>query len=148
MLWPIQIPDHAIRSKKSTCKFPSYINDCLRPYIDDFAVCYLEDILIYLTNQKEHEEHVPHVLQWLREFCLYCKGEKCQFQVSEVGFLEFVITPDGVGRNQTESPLSRTSRHRDQLEMSRYCSDSWTSTQDLSGNMPRWPFHWWNYQRN
>ena len=37
------------------------------------------------------------VLQRLKEFGLYCKAEKCQFGVSEVGFLGFVITPDGVG---------------------------------------------------
>src|SRR5882757_7029225 len=31
------------------------------------------------------------------EFGLYCKAEKCQFGVLEVGILGFVITPDGVG---------------------------------------------------
>jgi len=76
--------------------FQSYIDDCLRPYIDDFAVCYLDDILIYSTNEKDHEEHVRQVLQRLKEFGLYCKAEKCQFGVSEVGFLGFVITPNGV----------------------------------------------------
>ena len=60
-------------------------------------VCYLDDILIYLINEKEHEEYVRQVLQRLREFGLYCKAEKCQFGVSEVDFLAFVITPDGVG---------------------------------------------------
>ena len=37
------------------------------------------------------------MLQRLREFGLNCKAEKCQFRVSKVGFLGFVITPDGVG---------------------------------------------------
>jgi len=77
--------------------FQFYINDCLRPYIDDFAVCYLDDILIYSTNEKDHEEHVRQVLQRLKEFGLFCKAEKCQFGVSEVGLLGFVITPDVVG---------------------------------------------------
>jgi len=77
--------------------FQSYIDDCLQPYIDDLTVCYLEDILIYSTNEEEHEEHVHQVLQRLKEFGLYCKAEKCQFGVSEVGFLGFVITPGGVG---------------------------------------------------
>jgi len=45
--------------------FQSYIDHCLRPNIDDFAVCYLDDILIYSTNEKEHEEHVRQVLQRL-----------------------------------------------------------------------------------
>jgi hypothetical protein len=42
--------------------FQSDINDCLRPYIDDFAVCYVDDILIYSAHEKEHEEHVRQVL--------------------------------------------------------------------------------------
>jgi len=76
--------------------FQSYIDDCLRPYINDFMVCYLDDILIYSTNEKEHAEHVRQVLQRLKDFGLYCKAEKCQFGVSEVGFLGFVISPEGV----------------------------------------------------
>jgi len=64
---------------KVLATFQSYIDDCLRPFIDNFAVCYLDDILIYSTNEKEHEKNVRQVLQRLREFGLYCKAEKCQF---------------------------------------------------------------------
>jgi hypothetical protein len=77
--------------------FHSYVHDCLRPYIDHFAVCCLEDILIYSSNEKEHEEYVHKVLQRLGEFGLYCTGEKYSFGVSDVGFLGFVITPNEVG---------------------------------------------------
>ena len=77
--------------------FQAYIDDCLRPYIDDFAVCYLDDILIYSTNEKEYDEHVRKVLERLQEFGLYCKAEKCQFGVLEVGYLGFVISSEGVG---------------------------------------------------
>jgi len=77
--------------------FHAYIDDCLRPYIDDFTVCYLDDILIYSTNEKEQEDHVPKVLQHLQEFGLYCKAEKSQFGVREVGFLGFVINSNGIG---------------------------------------------------
>jgi hypothetical protein len=51
--------------------FQANIEDCLWPYINDFAVCYLDDILIYSTNEKEHKDHVRKVLQRLQEFCLY-----------------------------------------------------------------------------
>jgi hypothetical protein len=77
--------------------FQSYIDDCLQPYINDFAVCFLDGILIYSTNEKDHEERVRQALQRLMEFGLYCQAEKCQFGFSEVGFLGFVITPGGVG---------------------------------------------------
>jgi len=57
--------------------FQPYIDDCLQPKIDDFAVCYLDDILIYSANEKEHEEHEHQVLQRLPEFGLNCNAEKC-----------------------------------------------------------------------
>jgi len=69
--------------------FQAYMDDCLRPFIDDFAVCYLDDILIYSTDEEEHEEQVRKVLERLPEFGLYAKAEKCHFGVTEVGFLGF-----------------------------------------------------------
>jgi hypothetical protein len=72
---------------KAPATFQSYIDDWLRPYFDTFAVCYLDDILISSANEKEHEDYLSHVRQRLNEFGLYCKAKKCQFRVSEVGFL-------------------------------------------------------------
>jgi hypothetical protein len=43
--------------------FQAYIDDCLQLNIDAFTVCCLDDILINLTNQQEHEDHVRKVLQ-------------------------------------------------------------------------------------
>jgi len=77
--------------------FQYFFNDCLQPSIDDFEVRYLDDILISSTNNKEHGGHARQELQWLKEFELCCKAEKCQLGVSEVSFFGFVITPDGVG---------------------------------------------------
>jgi len=71
----------------TTATFQSYIDDCLLRYIDDFAVCYLKDILIRSANMKEHEEQVRQVLHWLKESDLCCNGQKWQFKVLEVGFL-------------------------------------------------------------
>ena len=60
-------------------------------------MCFLDDILIYSTNEKEHEDHVRMVLQRLQDFGLYCKAEKCHCGVREVGSLGFVINSDGIG---------------------------------------------------
>jgi len=76
--------------------FQSYMGDYVQPYVDDFAVCSLAGILMYSTNDTEHEEHVCQVRQHHREFGLYCKAERGQFRLSEVGFLGLVITVDGV----------------------------------------------------
>jgi hypothetical protein len=63
--------------RNAPATFQADIDDCLRPSIDDFTVCNLDNILIYTTNEKEHEYHVRHVLQCLQQFGLYCKAEKC-----------------------------------------------------------------------
>jgi len=44
------------------------------------------------------------VLRKLKQFGLYCRAEKWQFGVSDVGFLGFVITPDGVGMESDRIP--------------------------------------------
>ena len=38
--------------------FQSYIDKCLRLYLDDSTVCYLDDILIYSNTPEGHEQHV------------------------------------------------------------------------------------------
>jgi len=67
--------------------FQAYIDDWLWPYIIDFTVCYLHDILIYSTNENEHKDHARKLLERQQEFGLYCTGEKCQFGVREIGVL-------------------------------------------------------------
>jgi len=44
--------------KNAPVTFQAYIDDWLRPYIEDFTMCYLDDGLIYSANEEEHEDHV------------------------------------------------------------------------------------------
>ena len=76
--------------------FQSYINAALRPFLDKFAIAYIDDILIYSNSLEEHHEHVRTILKTLLEHGLYASLEKCQFSVEEVDFLGYVITPNGV----------------------------------------------------
>ena len=76
--------------------FQHLMNDVLREYLDDFLVIYLDDILIYSNTKSEHQHHVRLVLQRLREAGLYVKPEKCQFAVSEVSFLGYLISANGI----------------------------------------------------
>jgi len=77
--------------------FQSWVDDCLRAYIDDFVESYIADIPIHSTNEKETEEHVRQVQQRLQEDAHYWKAEQSLFGISEVGFLGVVITPEGIG---------------------------------------------------
>ena len=55
------------------------MNETLHEYLDIFVTMYLNDILIYLRNEKEHVEHVKKVLAKLRANSLLLKLEKCEF---------------------------------------------------------------------
>ena len=45
----------------------SFMNEVLSPYLDQFVVVFLDDILIYSRNEAEHLAHLRLVLQKLRE---------------------------------------------------------------------------------
>ena len=72
------------------------MNDTLREYLDLFCVVYIDNILIYSNNKKEHQEQVRKVLAKLKEAGLYAKPEKCEFSVEKTTFLGFVISADGI----------------------------------------------------
>ena len=76
--------------------FQNYINDILHEYLDDFCTAYIDDILIYSENRKEHTRHVRLILQRQREAGLQVDVQKCSFSVTEVKYLGFIITTEGV----------------------------------------------------
>lgn len=47
--------------------FASLMNNVLAPYIDDFIVVYLDDIVVYLASVGKHLTHLCLVFQNLRE---------------------------------------------------------------------------------
>ena len=76
--------------------FQHMMNNIFREFLDDFVVCYLDDILIYSKNPEDHEQHVRLVLQKLRDSGLYAKLEKCMFHKPEVEFLGYIILGKGL----------------------------------------------------
>jgi hypothetical protein len=42
--------------------FQHWINDILRPYLDQFVRAYLDDLLIYSETLSEHKEHIRKAL--------------------------------------------------------------------------------------
>jgi hypothetical protein len=76
--------------------FQHMMNDIFREYLDHFVVIYLDDILVFSSNIKEHTRHVRLVLAKLREHGLYAKSEKCEFDRTCVEFLGYVISTQGI----------------------------------------------------
>ena len=72
------------------------------PYLDRFVVVFVDDILIYSKTKEDHEDHLRVILQTLRDHQLYAKFSKCEFWLTEVGFLGHVVSALGVSVDPLE----------------------------------------------
>ena len=59
--------------------FMDLMHRVLRPYLDQFVVVFIDDILVFSKSHKEHEQHLRILLQTLRDHKLYAKFSKCEF---------------------------------------------------------------------
>ena len=64
--------------------------------MDQFAVVFVNDILIYSQFEEEHEDHLRIVLQTLKDHQWYAKFSKCGFWLTKVKFLGHVVSASGV----------------------------------------------------
>nr|GEY86990.1 retrotransposon protein, putative, Ty3-gypsy subclass [Tanacetum cinerariifolium] len=76
--------------------FMDLMNRVCKPYSDKFVIVFIDDILIYSKNEKEHEEHLKVILGLLKEEKLYAKFSKCEFWIPKVKFIGHVINSQGI----------------------------------------------------
>ncbi|GKE35548.1 putative reverse transcriptase domain-containing protein [Tanacetum coccineum] len=72
------------------------MNRVCKPYLDKFVIVFIDDILIYSKDEKEHEEHLKVILELLKKEKLYAKFSKCEFWIPKVHFLGHVIDSRGI----------------------------------------------------
>ena len=68
------------------------MNKVFRPFLDQFVIVFIDDVLVYSRSEEEHEQHLRLVLQNLREHQLYAKFGKYQFWLEQIQFLGHVIS--------------------------------------------------------
>nr|GEZ07479.1 putative reverse transcriptase domain-containing protein [Tanacetum cinerariifolium] len=76
--------------------FMDLMNRVCKPYLDKFVIVFIDDILIYSKDEKEHEEHLKAILELLKKEELYAKFSKCEFWIPKVQFLSYVIDSQGL----------------------------------------------------
>ena len=69
-----------------------FINNVLWEYFNKFCTAYLDNIMIYSSNLKEHKDHFRLVLAKLREFEIQADVDKCKFYVTKIKYLGLIIS--------------------------------------------------------
>lgn len=82
--------------------FQAFINEVLFSLIDQFVIIYLDDILIYSSDEEQHKIHLSEVFSRLKSAKLFCKISKCQFFCTEIEFLGYLIKPGGFAMTQNK----------------------------------------------
>ncbi|CAA0808123.1 Uncharacterized mitochondrial protein AtMg00860, partial [Striga hermonthica] len=82
--------------------FMDLMNRVFHPFLDQFVIVFIDDILIYSKSKEEHEEHLRAVLSNLRREKLYAKFSKCEFWLQRVAFLGHIITSAGIEVNPSK----------------------------------------------
>ncbi|GKA90993.1 putative reverse transcriptase domain-containing protein, partial [Tanacetum coccineum] len=72
------------------------MNRVSKPFLDKFVILFIDDILIYSKNKKDHEEHLKAILKLLNKEELYAKFSKCEFWLPKVQFLSHMIDSQGI----------------------------------------------------
>ncbi|CAI7878626.1 unnamed protein product [Closterium sp. NIES-53] len=113
--WQIQMADNSIHKTAFHTRYGSYeylvmpfgltnapatfqaeMNHILRPLLDECVVVYLDDILIYSRDMKQHIKHLRRVFEILRREKFYVKLSKSEFVLKEVQFLGHMVSAQGV----------------------------------------------------
>lgn len=76
--------------------FMDMMNKVFRSFIDRFVIVFIDEILVCSMSKEEYKEHLRLVFQTLRDHRLYGKFLKSEFWFESVGFLEHVVSKNGI----------------------------------------------------
>ncbi|CAI7831433.1 unnamed protein product [Closterium sp. NIES-54] len=109
--WQIRMADNSIHKTAFRTRYGSYeylvmpfgltnapatfqaeMNHILQPLLDECVVVYLDDILIYSKDMKQHVEHLRRVFEILRRERFYVKLSKSEFALKKFQFLGHMVS--------------------------------------------------------
>lgn len=81
----------------SPATFQHLMNDTFKDMVDEgWLEIYMDDMLLHSNDTTVHQQRTKQVLARLRENDLFCKLEKCKFDVPEVEFLGMIVSHNHV----------------------------------------------------
>ena len=81
--------------KNAPSTFQNLMREVLGPYWREFAIAYLDDIIVYSANAQENLLHLSLVFEKLDFYGLTCSPKKCFFGRTSLHYLGHVVTADG-----------------------------------------------------
>lgn len=77
---------------------PEYFQKRMNEILDGMpgVVNMMDDVLVFGSNQQEHDERLHRTLERLHKAGITLNKEKCQFSVKELSFLGFLVSKDGI----------------------------------------------------
>lgn len=88
--------------KNAPSIFQRTLDDILRDYIGQCCYVYIDDIIIFSRNEKEHSTHLKNIFTTLEKANMKVQLDKCKFFEKEVEFLGFIVTPEGIKTNPSK----------------------------------------------
>lgn len=67
-------------------------NKVFRQFLDQFAIVFIDDILLYSRNKEQYEEQLKILLEIIKNKKLYVKFKKCEFLLDRIGFMSYVYS--------------------------------------------------------
>ncbi|GAB2283435.1 hypothetical protein Dimus_039598 [Dionaea muscipula] len=66
--------------------FMDTMHRVFEPFLDQFVVVFIDDVLIYSRSREDHVGHLRLALQTFRDRQLYAKFSKCEFWLDRISF--------------------------------------------------------------
>ncbi|KAJ0936397.1 putative nucleotidyltransferase, Ribonuclease H [Helianthus annuus] len=82
--------------------FMRLMNHIFKPFIGRCVVVYFDDILVFSKNSQQHLRHLRDIFLVLREQKLYANRRKCHFLTSEVIFLGYLVSGNGIRMDESK----------------------------------------------
>ena len=72
------------------------MNEILKPVLGKCAVVYLDDIIVFSPDRKQHARDLQKVIELISKACLQIKIRKCKFFQKKLKFFGYEIFREGI----------------------------------------------------